>query len=336
MRNFAKQPPKEQLPYFQEAAKKMGGVDPIVTEKDFWVCWALDVIFSHPDLAPNLIFKGGTSLSKVYGVIKRFSEDIDLTIMRELVDKHSKGTSKQPGKVKERCAQAVQVHILPILQKAFSSECPQVVATDLFMDPDDPDGATVIFKYPKDRRGDDEKRNAYIKDRVKLEFGALGALEPQNKKAVAPYIVDLAELTKKETGLLTVLSIHRTFWEKVTILHSIQNAAADKTLRKEAMSRHYYDTAMMTRDAALIKACCADPALLASVVENKRENFSVAWNDWYPTATMGTMKLVPGKEHLDILRGDYEKMESEMLFGDAPTFDEVLASLKTLEDQINA
>lgn len=329
MKNFADLSLEEQHTYFNEAANEMGLTLDVV-EKDFWVCWSLDQLFSHKEFRENFIFKGGTSLSKIYDVIQRFSEDIDLTINLKYINDHSSGTSEKSDKIRKRCANAIKDHILPELQRLFSMNCGHVSSKMIKLDPSDSDAGTVLFEFPQH-----EQHESYLLPNIKLEFGALGALTPTQSKTTTSYVAQTypEAFTQPETNEINTLHINRTYWEKITILHSICHRPETKHLRPR-MSRHYYDMYMLHNIEGLTKKCKSNPLLLADVVKNKQENFKESW-DWYPTAQLGTIQLVPPKKHLEQLKQDYAAMEV-MFFSSPPSFDEIIAGLTDLENIINA
>jgi hypothetical protein len=142
---------------FQEAANRRS-ILPIIIEKDFWVCWVLKQLFSHAELAPNLTFKGGTSLSKAYNLIERFSEDIDLTISKDapyIINGSNPMEAGISGKERQRRIDALKVNaklfvsevVLPTLQQSFVNILPTSSNWELILDPDDRDEQT-IFPLP--------------------------------------------------------------------------------------------------------------------------------------------------------------------------------------------
>lgn len=336
MDSFAKKPAAERRDIFQEAASRRD-VLPIVIEKDFWVCWTLKRLFTTPQLAPYLTFKGGTSLSKSYGLIERFSEDIDLTISRdasplnEVKDPMEGGIS---GKERERRIEALKENaqkfvretILDNLTTQVTEALEGIDGWQLFIDPDDPDQQTIIFRYPKTTT----ETAGYIKPTITLEFGARGGTEPQNETPIRPYVSeDFPSLFPEASCSPVTLSVTRSFWEKVTILHALCHGSK----MKERMSRHYYDTFMMDQKGVTEEAL-ADTALLDLVVQNKTLFFRDPRAS-YNTAQIGTLRLVPEGETLQALKKDYKAME-EMFMAKFPSFDEIIGRLTPLEQRLNA
>lgn len=352
MDEFARRGDDDRLAFINEAAARRD-VTPIIIEKDFWVCWTLRRLMSVPVLADNLTFKGGTSLSKAYGIIERFSEDIDLTIGRnapmigDTLPPMEEGIS---GKERERRTKAlkaaaqryVQDIALPALSNAIAEALGTSDGWSVLIDPEDHDVQTVLFQYPKllnygggygaggfgvGKFGEGE--DGYIRPRIKLEFGARGETEPSESKALTPYLAqEFPDELHDATVNVATLSVERTFWEKVTILHALHHG----TKLLPEMSRHYYDTAMLAEkgiDDAAMKA----PDLLARVVLNKSLMFADKKAS-YGTATLGSLRLLPTEELRERLRVDYAAM-AEMFMVAPPSFDDLMTAIGALEAKLN-
>ncbi|MCG6881539.1 MAG: nucleotidyl transferase AbiEii/AbiGii toxin family protein [Deltaproteobacteria bacterium] len=167
-----------------EQAQDKLGLPPATIEKDFWVCWTLKKLFTLPEWGSRLTFKGGTSLSKGWALIERFSEDIDIVINRgalgfdgEMAPDRAP-SKKQMGKrlkaLKEASQQCVNERPLPLLEKTISHEMPSELSWRLHPDPDDPDGQTLLLAYPTAFAD----RTSYLEQVVKIELGARSDTEP--------------------------------------------------------------------------------------------------------------------------------------------------------------
>ena len=331
---FAKKPDAERHDIFTEAASRRD-VRPIVIEKDFWVCWTLKRLFTDPKIGPHLTFKGGTSLSKAYGLIERFSEDIDLTISRDapfLTDGKDPMEEGLSGKERNRridtlrqnAQQFVNEIVLKSLAASIEKDFGQKDGWQIFIDPNDPDKQTIIFQYPATVTA-----AGYIKPTIKLEFGARGGTEPQNETTITSYVAqDFSKLFQQPTCGIATLSVTRSFWEKVTILHALYHGSK----MRDRMSRHYYDTFMMDQRGVTEKAL-SDIPLLVQVVQNKTLFFRDAKAS-YDTANIGSLHLVPQDDTLKDIRSDYKAMD-EMFMGKFPSFDEIVEGLAALETRIN-
>lgn len=320
---------------FNETAARMV-LSGAVVEKDFWVCWTLKQIFSIPQFEDRLLFKGGTSLSKVFGAIQRFSEDIDLAVDYTLLgftgarDPGQEGPSrtrqtKLLGEMLAACAEYIRVDFLNVLQGRFAET---LGAQDwaLSISPDDPH--IVRFRYPRSV----QSRLEYLSPSVILELGTHAAFIPRERFAIRSFAAtEFPNVFEAPDVAVTALLAKRTFWEKVTILHAEFYRPADKTLPGR-YSRHYYDVGMLTqgrfRDEAL-----ADLALLAQVVRHKRTFYPAAWAR-YELAMPGTLRLVPPEHRIAALRQDYREMAT-MIFGEPPEFGSLLRNLAEFEAETN-
>jgi len=324
MDKIARLPAAERNALFSESAARKG-TTPAVIEKDFWVTWVLARLFGQAELARLLMFKGGTSLSKAYGLIERFSEDIDLILdwrVLDVADPPVAPSKTQQVKLNEALNEKANAYIEEAL-------LPQVVATlggictcELKR------GAphVVMVHYPA------AFPDAYHLPYVQLEIGPLASWVPYEQKEVTSYAAEaFPHVFEKATCAVNVIRAERTFWEKATILHQEAYRAADKPLPVRH-SRHYYDLARMAaspvKDAAL-----GDMKMLADVAEFKQRFYPCAWAR-YELAQPGTLRLVPEGAVLDAVRTDYRAM-ANMMFGKALEFDEIMAVLRQLESEIN-
>lgn len=353
MDDFARRPTEDRRTFIEEAASKRD-LTPTIIEKDFWVCWTLRRLVNCEELSGHLTFKGGTSLSKAYDVIHRFSEDIDLTIAKNapiICEVASPMEADISGKERQRrtkaLKEAAQEYVASILMPALAREIEAALGTaegwEVVLDLEDPDAQTILFNYPRlmnygkgygqgqygaGRFGEGEI--GYIKPRIKLEFGARGDTEPSEQKIITPYLAEefSDELPDAKTDIPT-LAATRTFWEKATILHALHHNGK----LRDGMSRHYYDTLMLAQ-AGIAEEAQSQPDLLAQVVHNKSLMFADK-SACYDTAVIGSLRLLPSDEITADLKRDYADM-AEMFMTSPPTFDDLLAGLAELEAQLNS
>lgn len=336
MDEFARRPTNDRRTFIEEAANRRDLTTTII-EKDFWVCWTLRRLVRCVELDGHFIFKGGTSLSKAYGIIQRFSEDIDLTIsrnaplLREISSPMDVGISgserrRRTEKLKAAAQEYVATHVMPALSKEIESALGTLEGWEVVPDPDDSDGQTLLFNYP--RLGEDEI--GYIKPRIKLEFGARGDTEPSELRRITPYLAETyPEELPDAVSSIPTLAVVRTFWEKATILH----AAHHNGKLRGGMSRHYYDTLMLAHKGIADEAQ-RQPNLLARVVHNKSLMFADN-SASYETAVLGSLRLTPSEEIKSLLKEDYSAM-SEMFMKTPPTFADLIAGIADLEARINS
>jgi len=247
---------------FLGAAARLGTAVQNV-EKDFWVCWTLDALFNGLAVGgPRLLFKGGTSLSKAFGLISRFSEDIDLTVFRDDLGQAADVadltalSGKKRGARLEAIRTACQTYIAGPLTEQFTQLAASVIPEARFRlepDPDDTDGQTLLFWYPAvTATGGD-----YVRSAVKIESGAKSALDPHVAATVKPYVAqDVTDLDLTVANVTTVKP-ERTFWDKVIILHGLRqwhDRHGELRHGGQRISRHYYDVYQLSTDAGCIGA----------------------------------------------------------------------------------
>jgi hypothetical protein len=334
VRAVARLKPRDRADLFIEAAARHG-LTPHLIEKDFWVCWTLDRLFTAMGGAA-LTFKGGTSLSKVYGVIERFSEDIDLSFERQKigVSADEEPATATSNKQRKKLVENVVDHVIEHIRDKFVPELEQAIESELGRDKtnwilaiDANDPQTVLFRYPAGI----EEAAEYVNPVVRLELGARGEPWPAQDGVVVPYAVDvMPEAFEQRSCRVHALAAERTFWEKATILHSHYHR--DAAHSGERISRHYYDLVRLA-DSAHGPSALADTDLLKTVVDHKKLFFPSSWAN-YDTAVPGSIHLVPRDDQLRPLRGDYERMQP-MFFATPPTFDSIVERLRSLEEQIH-
>lgn len=315
--------------FFNTAAKMK--ISEAVIEKDFWVCYMLDYLFHRCAWKDHLAFKGGTSLSKAYDLIKRFSEDIDLILdWRVLgygIDEpwEQRSNTKQDAfnkEANERAEKFLRNEFLPAIKKDLTEELMLPVKCEI----DSRDGQTVKFTYPN------SFSDTAILQEIRLEIGALAAWTPATEQTITPYVAECygRVFVQPSTQIFTVLP-ERTFWEKVTILHR-EAFRAESSMLPSRYSRHYYDLYCMAKSTVKDLAL-SDANLLARVVAFKDKFYRCSWAR-YDLAKCGTMHLMPPKYNLAKLREDYEHMQN-MIFGEKPSFDMILEAIGRLESDIN-
>jgi len=343
MDDIARLPVDDRADLFVVTSSSRGLTSEMI-EKDFWVCWTLKRLFTLPDPPAGLLFKGGTSLSKVFGVIERFSEDVDLSFDRAGLgfggesDPLNATTGKRRKRAREAldktCQSVVRERLLPQLLAAFGNALGEPASTTwgLELADDNPDGQTLLFRYPSGIWSRPADEPAYIRPVVRLEIGARSDHWPVVKATVSPYAAeDFPEMFKRPGCKVLALAAERTFWEKATLLHMWYHAPADKKFR-DRQSRHYYDVVQLYEHKSG-KAAVKDIDLLLKVARHKEVFFPAAWAR-YADAKPGTLRIVPPDARLTELEQDYRKMQ-EMIFGEPPAFEHLLEVLREIECQVN-
>ncbi len=330
--------PKERLPYFEKAAEQMGVTIPLI-EKDYWVVWVLGRLFNIAEIKDHLTFKGGTSLSKVYHLIKRFSEDVDLSIEKSFFgfseDKFPEHFSNRKQRsisleqLSQECGKYVQNSLLKSLSEDFSKELNSTDGWILKIDETDDTKQTLLFDYPAVTTA----RTGYIQPSVKIELGARAEHWPVSYKSIQSYAKELVNEQVEEPAVtVKVLNVERTFWEKATILHQYANIPPGKRLPLR-LSRHYYDFYRLLNSSAK-SAGLANQDLLEKVAKHKEVYFPSTWAK-YPFAKKGSLKLAPPDSISDELGRDYQAMR-EMFFEDPAAWSEVVEGIKLFEREFNS
>ena len=320
---------KDREALFRNTAQKCG-MNEAIAEKDFWVCWAMNYLFQHSKWKDHFAFKGGTSLSKGYGLIERFSEDIDLILDWRLLGYSLDEPWNERSKTKQdlfnkganqKTAIFLMDEFIPCLNSDFSTML--VEPFGLYLDEVDPQ--TVNFAYPQ------IFEDSSILKIIRMEIGALAAWTPTQNIMITSYAAEKYPriFNEPSTNVLTVAA-ERTFWEKITILH--KEAFRTNGIFPERYSRHYYDLHCI--NASTIKANALSNLELLERVATFKTRFYPANSARYDLAKPGSIKLMPPEECMAALESDYMHMQN-MIYGHKPKFSEIMESIKILETEIN-
>lgn len=304
-------------------------------EKDIWVVWTLSKLFNEAEIGQYLTFKGGTSLSKAYGVIQRFSEDIDLTVdIRHLLHDLVKQEDPIPPNrsqekrwsdaVKERLPIWIDGQVVPLLRQALNEEGIRAEVRQ--------EAEKLYLHYAPLKTG-----TGYVQPAVLLEFGARATGEPNEVLPVGCDIATAVESVTFPTASPTVMKIERTFWEKATAAHVF---CLQERVRGERYARHWYDLACIAKSEHAASAVAARD-ISNAVAQHKSMFFREKARDDsvidYHVAVGGALRFIPEKMGMQALREDYEAMLGEgLLPRDAPTFDDLMLQCQQLEQQVNA
>lgn len=327
MRDIARQPEQERCELFRATAQAMG-VHEAIIEKDFWVCWALDYLFHFSPWKEHLAFKGGTSLSKAFGAIERFSEDIDLILDWRLLGYSDEEpwldrSATQQDAFGKEANQKSAIFLARQLAPVAAAELSGLLGSPLKAEAD---GQDVLIHYPR------AFSLTAIQPQIRLEIGPMAAWIPNEQRPIQSYAAQrFPRLFRQPGTTVRTIVAERTFWEKATILHQEAHRDEGKALPSR-YSRHYYDLYRLSRMPIREKAL-ANLDLLAEVVQFKTRFYRCPWAK-YEEAKPGSMKLSPSRHHAAALAKDYQAMRT-MLFGDVPSFDAIMAELSDLEKAIN-
>jgi len=303
-------------------------------EKDVWVVWALATLFGS-DIGAHLVFKGGTSLSKAYGVIRRFSEDVDLTydiraIAPDLVGENGEALPKNRSEekrwskaVRHRLPEWIAETVQPLVAGAIDA---QSLAAALRVE-----GDRLYIDYEATSAG-----SGYVAPSVMLEFGARSTGEPASLRDVTCDAAGLIDGVDFPSARPRVMHAERTFWEKATAIHVF---CLQERPRGERFARHWHDVVRLD-EAKIVAAALADRQLGSAVARHKSMFFAEKAEDGalvdYDTAVNGGLRLVPGGEALAALSADYGQMVDDgLLLEDAEPFETLMARCDDIAARAN-
>ena len=304
-------------------------VDPIIIEKDFWVVKTLGVLFSS-SYADVLTFKGGTSLSKCFNIIERFSEDIDVTIQKEFLSDtvdwqefYDLSRKKRSGILHSLNDQAcffIKNKIIEDLKNRLDEKTRVQISTE--------DPLSVEIFYPSVL----SDTYSYITPKIYIEFGFRGSHSPSDICFVSSYLrQELGEEFSEKPVPIRTLSPLRTLYEKATLLHAEYHRPAEKNLPLR-LSRHYYDLSQMYQKNIFdLDNPCID--ILKDVIRHKQVFFSSSWTH-YETILQEGIRMLPQESSIKDIKNDYEQTKV-MIFKNAPHFSDVLEHISQLEIEIN-
>jgi hypothetical protein len=320
-----------------ELARERTGRPTHLLEKDVWVVWALNALFTSA-LASDLTFKGGTSLSKAYKIIDRFSEDIDLTYdIRKLIadlvgdDAALPGSRSKANKwtkaVRDRLPEWIHAAVQPVLEEALARD-----RLDVRLEIGGNDHDKLLLHYPAHKTG-----TGYVSPVVTLEFGGRATGEPHQVVNVTCDMDGHVDGVLFPVASPQVMSVARTFWEKATAAHVF---CAQARVRGERYARHWHDLAAIGRSSHFA-AAIADREVAKAVAEHKslffiEKDVEGSVIDYF-AATSGKLRIVPDGPAREALAADYESMrEDEVMVGDALDFDDLMAACAGIAESANA
>ena len=304
-------------------------------EKDIWVVWALQTLGAERPLLETLTFKGGTSLSKAYGLIDRFSEDVDLTLnIQHLWPEVDLSPAANPSQAEKRrktadrkLRQWVREIPLPLLQTAAAAAAGVTLELDL----EQPEAGrrqppTIVIHYQPLIPAPDNS-SGYVRPSVRLEFGAHSTGEPHGPMPITCEAATHLAMLDFPAARPLVMDARRTFLEKATAIHVACRKGRWGSGEGDRYSRHWYDLDRLA-GAGIAEEAIRDKALAMEVAQHK-EDF---WR-----ATDADEQLVPTAAARDALEADYRAMtDSGMLRGEVPSFQGLMERIVLLEQQCNA
>ena len=327
MKNFIKLSKKDKINIFNQTSER-SGLPSSAVEKDWWVTLSLNIIFSLP-YANQIVFKGGTSLSKAWDLIERFSEDIDLVIDRKHLGFEGELSKTQVKKLRKASFNFIGTEFY----NDINNELIKLGVTDYELvvqetKNTDTDPLIIELRYKSLTEESD-----YLKPRVLIEVGARSLMEPVDNKAIISIVSsEFSELPFAEKEItIPVVSPKRTFLEKIFLLHE-EFQKETKFIRVERMSRHLYDLEKLMDSAHGIEAL-KDTVLYAIIVEH-RKNFNAIRGIDYANHIPESINIIPPEETIKEWEKDYKTMQESMFYGDTISFDKLIERITELNTRI--
>ena len=315
-----------------EQVENSKGLPAFVMEKDWWVCIILKAVFQSK-YADSIIFKGGTSLSKVYNLIDRFSEDIDLIIDRHLLGFDQLDSKTQIKRLRRASGGFIinefrEELITQLDQLGIDRELYEIRYNDHIDDTSDPNTLEIHYQtvIPTD--------NICIQQRVLLEMGARSLTEPFETKSVISFLDhhyrDL-DFTEPSFNVQVVIPT-RTFIEKVLLLHEEFSKPIDK-IRTDRLTRHFYDLDKIMK-VEYGEMAIADDELFNTIVQH-RETITPLRGIDYSNHVKGKLNIIPPTAVIEKWEADYKTMQENMIIGESLNWEELLDRVKEIEERFN-
>lgn len=322
-------PLNEKLTILSNIAEKKGIIENAV-EKDFWVSIVLKCIFSLP-CSKGIVFKGGTSLSKGWDLIERFSEDCDLAIDRDILGFSGELKKKEITKLRKESKKFVDNTLVPQLQKAlnemglsghFKLENPKIPESDK-------DPVEFFIEYNSIL----SDKNEYLKERVKVEISCRSLTTPFQMVGMRSMIADFYpnESFAEPVFNIPTVSPEKTFLEKIFLLHEEFNRTNGGG-KIDRLTRHFYDIEKMM-DKEFVTEVLKNESLYSDLVEH-RSKFT-AWSGFdYQTHHPTTISFLPPDALKKTLEADYEEMKKGFIYGEKLTYEELIERISVLQERL--
>lgn len=331
MNNFFGLTNKQRKLVIEQTSAKKNNIQPQIIEKDLWVTTFLQLIFALP-FADKLVFKGGTSLSKVWNLIERFSEDIDLAVDRKLFDFEGDLTIKQLSKLRKQSSLFVKETFCQALQDIVNRYGLQDLC-EIVSEPNGDGNRT----YTEPRKIFVRYQSLfdplpYVKAEIVLEIGARSLIEPTNAKEIKCMISEVLPIDTILVNSQIITAVpEKTFLEKAFLLHELFTSG--ENLLADRKSRHLYDLEKMQDMDFAIKAVNNNE--LWSTIHHHREVFTRVNGVDYSKDIRKKICLIPPPQIIDDWRIDYEKMQDTMIYGKSLKFNELLVRINQLAERFH-
>lgn len=320
--------PSDKQAIFKEVGDKIG-LPAAAVEKDWWVVRTLEIVFKT-EIGTHTVFKGGTSLSKAWKLIDRFSEDIDLALDRKFLGFDKEMTASQVSKLRKHSFKFISDNFFPTLQKAFHDAGFTDVEIKLrAAESHDQDPLILEIHYPTVA-----DKTAYLAPRVLVEIGSRSLIEPFSSKTITSFVGEHFHdkpFADKPIEIPTV-NPERTFLEKIFLLHEEFQKPSEK-MKVDRLSRHLYDIEKMI-DTEFEKKALADKDLYEHIVEHRKTITPLRGID-YANHAPKKINFIPPADIIGEWEKDYKQMQESMIYTESLPFEKLLKRLEELKKKIN-
>jgi hypothetical protein len=326
--NWLKLSDRDKTEVFIQTSNQMG-LPPAAIEKDWWVIMILRALFNS-EISNHLLFKGGTSLSKSWGLIERFSEDVDLAINR---DYFGYGGELNKTKIK-KLRKAACTFASTALPEILKGELRKIGVLEfqlsvLPFEDSDTDPIAIEVAYPALT-----EKNKYLTPRVLVEISARSLIEPFELRNLQSFVSETYSDAGFADPIIQIPSVHpkRTFLEKIFLLHEEFQKPEGKPIISNRKTRHLYDLSMIMETEHYKKAI-NDTGLYKAIIVHREKFNHISWVD-YKTLLPKTIAFIPPKSEMDNWKKDYQDMSESMFYGDTISFEELISRLNGLQEEI--
>lgn len=306
------------------------GLLPTAIEKDWWVMIALRAIFKTK-YSDHLLFKGGTSLSKSYNLIERFSEDIDLALDRSFFNFDGNLTKTQVKNLRKKSAKFVsEVFIHELKKELLENNVKDFELSIVNFEESDTDPISIELRYKSLT-----ETIPYLQPRILIEISSRSLRNPFENREVISFIDEVypnLPFSNKPISVPTVLPT-RTFLEKIFLLHEEFQKPDESKIRHERMTRHLYDISKLM-DSNYSQQALNNTELYQTIVNHREMITNLPWVD-YTKHNTKTLNFIPSEKIIENWRKDYKDMQESMFYGKTDSFDKLIMKLTELNKEIN-
>lgn len=327
MVKFQNIPNEEKIKIFRDAGEKTN-LPAYAVEKDWWVVQTLSILF-ETEIGKHMVFKGGTSLSKAWGLIERFSEDIDLAVDRRFYGFEGDLQKKQRTNLRKKAKTYITESLYPELDSRFKERGLEVKLELEKITSSDQDPLIIHVNYPYLIES-----TGYQKPDVKIELGCRSLIEPFTVRPISSLLDEnYPEASFSEPPIhIPTVDPERTLLEKIFLLHE-EFQRSDEKIRVDRMSRHLYDIYKLAASPFAEKVL-ANRELYSEIVLH-RQSFTKLGGVDYALHNPATINPIPPAELIGVWASDYKTMQEQMIYADSPSFDSMIEAIESYISKIN-